>query len=120
LSDEFLRIAKKEVTDDIAGIGNLLRNCTGDSDVFKNAPEIEKHVHKLKGLAPMMGHDQIGQIAALIDSLLKTAIAGKEIPGIYMTVTKSHEFMQNAINGTKADFSVLKTEIEKNHGAFIH
>jgi hypothetical protein len=62
----------------------------------------------------MMGHDQIGQIAALIDSLLKTAIAGKEIPGIYMTVTKSHEFMQ------KADFSVLKTEIEKNHGAFIH
>jgi chemotaxis protein histidine kinase CheA len=120
LSDEFLRIAKKEVADDIAGIGNLLKNCSSDDDVFRNASEIEKHIHKIKGLAPMMGHDQIGQIAALVDSLLKAMIAGNVVPGIYVTITRSHEFMQFTISGTAMDFSTLKTEIEKNHKAFIH
>jgi hypothetical protein len=68
----------------------------------------------------MMGHDQIGQIAALIDSLLKAIIGGKEIPGIYATITASHKFMQDAMGGAKTDLSILKTEIEKSHGAFIH
>lgn len=119
MSDEFLRIAKKEVTDDVTGIGNVLKNCSSDRDIFKNASEIEKHIHKIKGLAPMMGQDQIGQIAAMVDRLLKAIIGGKEIPGIYVTVTKSYTFMQNTMGGSEADFSTLKTEIEKNHEEFI-
>jgi hypothetical protein len=79
LSDEFLRIAKKEVADDIAGVGNLLKNCTGDDDVFRKAPDLEKHVHKIKGLAPMMGQDQIGQMATMLDGLLKAMIGGKQV-----------------------------------------
>lgn len=108
------------MSDDIAEIGNLLKNCTGDNDLFKNATEIEKHVHKIKGLAPMMGHDQIGQIAALIDRLLKTIIAGKSIPGIYLTIKKSQEFMQSVMDGVNVDSSPLKSEIEKKYGPFLN
>lgn len=108
------------MSDDIAEIGNLLKNCSGDNDVFKNATEIAKPVHKIKGLAPMMGHDQIGQIATLIDRLLKAMIAGKSIPGIYLTMKKSQEFMQSVMDGANVDSSPLKSEIEKNYEAFLH
>ncbi|MGQ0771174.1 MAG: Hpt domain-containing protein [Nitrososphaerota archaeon] len=120
MSDEFLRVAKKEVSDDIAEIGNLLKNCSGDNDIFKNATEIARPIHKIKGLAPMMGQDQIGQIAALVDRLLKTIIAGKSVTGIYLTIKKSHEFMQSMMSGANVDSSPLKSEIEKNHREFLN
>ncbi len=113
-------MAKKEVSDDIAEIGNLLKNCSGDNDVFKNAAEIAKPIHKIKGLAPMMGHDQIGQIAALIDRLLKVIIAGKSVPGIYLTIKKSQEFMQSVMDGVNVGSSPIKSEIEENHAAFLN
>jgi chemotaxis protein histidine kinase CheA len=120
MSDEFLRVAKKEVSEDIAEIGNLLQNCQNDSDVLKNAAGIEKHIHKLKGLAPMMGHEQIGEIAALVDKLLKVTMSGKIVLGIYDTLKKSHQFMHDALNGVNVDFASLKGEIEKNHDSFLH
>lgn len=120
MSDEFLRVARKEVSEDIAEIGNLLKNCQNDSDVLKNAVDIEKHIHKLKGLAPMMGQEQIGDIAALVDKLLKVAISGKSIPGIYGTMKNSHSFMQNVLGNSKTDFVSLKSEIEKTHESFLH
>ena len=108
------------MSDDIAEIGNLLKNCSDDNDIFKNAPEVAKPVHKIKGLAPMMGHEQIGQIATLLDRLLKAIIAGKSVPGIYLTMKKSQEFMQNVMIDASVDSSSLKSEIEKNHEAFLN
>jgi len=66
MSEEFLRVARQEVSEDIAEIGNLLQRCSTDSDVTKNASEIEKHIHKIKGLAPMMGQEQRSNIATLL------------------------------------------------------
>ena len=113
MSDEFLRVAKKEIRDDIAEIGILLQKCSDDGALYKNAVHLEKHIHKIKGLAPMMGNDQIGHVAALVDKLLKTALAGSSIRGIYLATKKSHEFMQNTIDGVDQDFDLLKNEIEK-------
>ena len=112
-------MAKKEVSEDIAEIGNLLKNCQNDSDVLKNAAGIEKHIHKLKGLAPMMGHEQIGEVAALVDKLLKVAMSGKEVSGIYDTLKNSHQFMHNTMNGVNVDLASLKGQIEKNHDSFL-
>lgn len=120
MSEEFLRVAKKEVTEDITEIGNLLKNCQNDNDITKNTIDIEKHTHKLKGLAPMMGQEQIGEIATLVDNLLKVIISGKTVPGIYGTVKSSYQFMQNALNGIEVDFTSLKSEIEKNHAPYLH
>lgn len=120
MSEEFLRVARKEVSDDITEIGNLLKNCQNDDDLFKNATDIEKRIHKLKGLAPMMGQEQIGQIAALVDKLLKAVIAGKPVSGIYDTIKDSYDFMQNSMNDMSTDFASLQSRIEKNHGSLLH
>jgi HPt (histidine-containing phosphotransfer) domain-containing protein len=113
MSDEFLRMAKKEINDDISEIGTLLQACSDDGALSKNAVRLERHIHKIKGLAPMMGNDQIGHAAALIDNLLKTILAGGPASGIYLATKKSYEFMQNAMNGANQDLELLKTEIKK-------
>jgi chemotaxis protein histidine kinase CheA len=120
MSDEFLRVATKEVSDDIAEIGNVLKKCQNDNDLSKVATDVEKHVHKLKGLAPMMGQEQIGEISILVDKLLKSIMAGKAVPGIYSTVKDSYEVMSRLINNEHVDFASLKSAIEKNHAHFLH
>lgn len=116
MSEEFLRVATKEVTDDIAGIGSLIESCADDADVQKNAVEIGKHLHKLKGLAPMMGKDEIGEIATLLDGVFKSLIAGSSVPGICETVKESHQFMHDAMGGAAVDFASLKSKITQKHG----
>lgn len=119
MSEEFLRVAKKEVSEDIAEIGNLLSTCSGDLDISKNAPDIEKRAHKLKGLAPMMGHGEIGEIASTIDVLLKLLISGKQLPGIFQAMKKSHQFMSDAINDDKSGYDLLKNDLNDKFSAFF-
>ena len=119
MSEEFLRVAKKEVSEDIDEIGSLLHACSSDSDISKNAVEIEKHLHKLKGLAPMMGHTEIGDIASMLDTLLKLAISEHMPPDLFQSITKSHQFMFDAINDRKSDYSSLKSELDKKYSVFL-
>ena len=113
MSEEFLRVAKKELTADIAEIGNLLKDCSSDADVIKKASEIEKRTHKIKGLAPMMNQEEIGQIATLLDRILKKT--GLSNASIYQTLKNAHKFMQDAIGGKASGFDALKSEIERNY-----
>jgi HPt (histidine-containing phosphotransfer) domain-containing protein len=115
LSEEFLRVAKAEMTDDIAGMGNLLSQCRNDTDIMKYASDVEKHVHKIKGLAPMMGQEQIGNIAALLDKILKSVLSGKAIPGVYSTLIQSHKFMKDTINNSPANYDQLCSQITQAH-----
>lgn len=119
MSEEFLRVAKKEVSDDIAEIGNLLRACSGDSDISKNAAEIEKHTHKIKGLAPMMGQIEIGDVASTLDALLKMAISGNMPPDLFQSMKKSHQFMLDTIDGHESDFASLKSDLDKKYSTFL-
>lgn len=119
MSEEFLRVAKKEVSDDIAEIGNMLLSCRADSDISKNAAEIKKFTHKLKGLAPMMGQTEIGDVAATLDALLKLAISENPPPDLFQSVTKSHQFMLDAINDRKSDYVSLKNELDKKYSALL-
>lgn len=112
-------MARQEVSEDISAIGNLLNECSDDSSAHKKAVEIEKHIHKIKGLAPMMHQERIGRIAEMLDKLLKAAISGKTVPGLYQTAKKSCEFMQSEINGMQTDFERLAAEMEKNHASFL-
>lgn len=119
MSKEFLRVAKKEVSDDIAEIGNLLQACSDDSDISKNAAEIEKHTHKLKGLAPMMGQIEIGDNASVLDTLLKLTISGNMPPDLFQAIKKSHQFMLDAINDRESDYASLKSELDKKYSVFL-
>ena len=119
MSEEFLRVARQEVSEDIAGIGNLLQSCKTDSDVTKNASEIEKHVHKIKGLAPMMGQEQIGNIATLLDKILKTMLSGNTVPQIHQTMVQSHKFMNDTMNGAPDGYDSLVSQIQATHKDLI-
>lgn len=112
-------MARQEVSDDISAIGNLLKECSDDSSTHKKAAEIEKHIHKIKGLAPMMHQERIGRIAEMLDKLLKAAMSGKTVSGLYQTAKKSCEFMRSEINGSQTDFERLAAEIEKDHASFL-
>ena len=112
-------MAKRELSQDISEIGNLLRNCKDDADVTKISSEIEKHTHKIKGLAPMMNQEKIGKIAALLDKLLKSVVDGKPSSGIQKTIRESYNFMQNTLDGKLADYESLQSEIEKNHNDLL-
>lgn len=108
-------MAKEEVSQDIDEIGNLLNHCSNDDDVTKHASDIEKHVHKIKGLAPMMGQDQIGNIALLVDKILKAVLSGKTIPGTHHAITQSYGFMKSVIDGNVANYDLLYSEITQSY-----
>ncbi len=71
MSDEFLRIARLEIQAELEGLEQIAARCNNDDDVFKHSKTIEGHLHKIKGLAPMMGQEIIGNIAKLADDVMK-------------------------------------------------
>ena len=71
MSDEFLKVATAEINNEISEIQNILNSCQSSLDVSANAAKIQKSTHKIKGLAPMMGKEDLGNLSSLLDSLLK-------------------------------------------------
>ena len=76
MSDEFLKVATAEINNEISEIQNILNSCQSSLDVSANAVKIQKSTHKIKGLAPMMGKEDLGSLSALLDSLLKKTMNG--------------------------------------------
>ena len=97
MSDEFLKVATKEIIDELTEIANILESCKNDEDVFKNSEQIERHMHKIKGLAPMMGKENVGALAKSLDVILKKLAAGKKIDGFFEPLSISVSGMKNAM-----------------------
>jgi HPt (histidine-containing phosphotransfer) domain-containing protein len=81
MSDEFIRVATQEINEELSGIRTILGSCLNDSDVSKNSQQIEAHMHKIKGLAPMMGKENVGHLAKTLDAILKKIVAGNNVDG---------------------------------------
>jgi len=71
MSKEFLKIATDEINDEISQIQNIVNSCSTGIELCKNASHIQKSTHKIKGLAPMMGKEELGILSALLDSIFK-------------------------------------------------
>jgi chemotaxis protein histidine kinase CheA len=97
MSDEFMKVATQEINDELSGIATLLDSCKNDDDLSKNSNEIEKHMHKIKGLAPMMGKEPIGNLAKTLDSILKKIISGQRVDGFFEPFSISIEQMRMAM-----------------------
>ena len=80
---------------------------------------IEGHLHKIKGLSPMMGKSAIGIISALNDSLLEHLIEGKSIEGIFSILSESINFMSDSMNGSEQKVDELKQKIETNYSKYL-
>ena len=119
MSDEFLQVATKEINDEIASINKILKSCQTDSDIFQNSQNIDNHIHKIKGLAPMMGKPNIGILAAFNDSLLNHITEGKKIEGIFSILTESINFMDDSMKGEELKIDEIKQKIETKYSKYL-
>ena len=108
MSDEFIKIATKEINDEIASIKQLLDSCKNDEDIKQKCNLVEKHFHKIKGLAPMMGKKDIGELALLVDSLLNYITEEKNLEGIYLVLSEATTFMENSMNNSKSSSKIIQ------------
>ena len=95
--NEFLQAATKELNEDLSAILKILGSCQNDEDVLKNSEQIERHMHKIKGLAPMMGKDSIGALAKTLDEILKKLVNGQKIEGFFEPLLTSVSEMKIAM-----------------------
>lgn len=109
MSDEFIKVATREINEELSGITTILHSCSNDDDVSKNSDKIEQHMHKIKGLAPMMGKENVGSLAKTLDSILKKIVSGIQFDGFYGLLSTSIEQMSIAMEKTH-DLN----EIQKN------
>ncbi len=119
MSDEFTKEAIKEITEELEHNSEILTSCNNDEDITKQSSEIEKHLHKIKGLAPMMGQNKIGELASLNDALIKKIIDGKKIEGIFETINLSNKLMKDLMQDSSLGIDDLKQTIKTKHAEFL-
>ena len=100
MSDDFLKLARKEIQEELYSLKQILSQCHSDSDISTNGKEIERHLHKIKGLAPMMGQKDVGDIAALTDTITKRVIENGSLEGTYKCLSESTQIMNEIFSGS--------------------
>jgi hypothetical protein len=72
--------------------------CKNDKQLHKKSIEIEKHLHKIKGLAPMMGQEKVGEIARISDIILKYIINQGVLKDSHKIISESVQRMNQIFN----------------------
>jgi len=119
LSDEFTQQATKEINEELEHNSKILKSCQNDEDISNKCPEIEKHLHKIKGLAPMMGQKKIGELASLNDELIKKILEGEKIEGIFETIKQSNKLMKDLMQDSTVEIDGLKQTIKTKYAEFF-
>jgi len=120
LSDNFTEQATKEVNEELEHNSQILKSCQNDEDISNKCPEIEKHLHKIKGLAPMMGQKKIGELASLNDQLIKKILEGEKIEGIFETIKQSNKLMKDLMLDSTVEINGLKQTIKTKYAEFFN
>ena len=121
MSDNFLKIARQEIQAELDSLQQILIQCNDDKDISNNDNKIEKHLHKIKGLAPMMGQNNVGEIAKLNDSIIMYIIENGTQNGAYQVISESLQIMQEIFNDTnKKDTEEFKNKIRKNFSHILN
>jgi len=119
LSDEFTEQATKEINEELDHNSLILKSCQNDEDISNKCSEIEKHLHKIKGLAPMMGQKKIGELALLNDELIKKILEGEKIEGIFETIKQSNKLMKDLMQDSTVEIDGLKQTIKTKYAEFF-
>ena len=109
MSDEFIKIATGEINEEISALEKIMSTCQNDSDVFSNADKFEKCTHKIKGLAPMMEKEALGNFSGILDSILKKMIDGLTIDGIFSIFCDSISSMKQCMLEPDYDFTEINS-----------
>ena len=113
MSDEFLKIATAEINNEISEIQNILNSCHNNLDVSVNAAKIQKSTHKIKGLAPMMGKEELGSLSSLLDSVLKKIMDGAIIDEIFESLIDAVDEMKHSMTNSNYNLDEIKQRISK-------
>jgi len=111
MSDEFLKVATAEINNEISEIQNILNSCQSSLDVSANAVKIQKSTHKIKGLAPMMGKEDLGSLSALLDSLLKKIMNGVIVDEILESLIIAADAMKKSMTYPNYNLDKIKQRI---------
>lgn len=114
MSDDFITMATKEILDDVLGIEQIYKTCSSDDDIFNKSSKFQVHTHKIKGLAPMMGKEQLGALSALLDGIMKKANDGKKFPGIFDILQQTIFDMKKSLEEPNYDLTLVTSNIKKN------
>ncbi|MDE1724902.1 MAG: Hpt domain-containing protein [Thaumarchaeota archaeon] len=98
MSERFLEIARQEIESELNSLQEIFRLCTTDQQLYERIKDIEKHLHKIKGLAPMMGEEKIGRLAKISDSITKQVMKQGMIDGSYDVISDSIHMMYEFFN----------------------
>jgi chemotaxis protein histidine kinase CheA len=121
MSDNFHKIARQEIQAELDSLKQILLQCNDDKDISINGNKIEKHLHKIKGLALMMDQNNVGEIAAINDSILKHVIENGMLGGTYQVINESLQIMQEIFNDTnKKDIEEFKNKIRKTFSHILN
>lgn len=99
MSDEFLRVARQEVQSEIDNLKKILLSCTNDEQLYEESKNIEKHMHKIKGLAPMMEQEKVGEIAKISDMILKHVSSHGILDGSHDIISDAIKKMSSLFDG---------------------
>ena len=113
MSDEFLKVARKEIKSEIESLKNIFLSCTNDEQLYKKSTDIEKHMHKIKGLAPMMGQDSIGEIAGISDIILKYVTSHSILKNSNKIIFEAVSNMNDIFDGhSKIDVNNFRKKVQ--------
>jgi chemotaxis protein histidine kinase CheA len=98
MSEEFLKVARQEIQSEIDSLKEALLTCTNEAQFHKKSSDIKKHMHKIKGLAPMMGQEKVGEIARISDLILKHVINHGILKGSHEIISEAVKIMNHLFN----------------------
>jgi len=119
MTDEFVKVSEKEINEELEGISKILDSCKNDNEIKEKCQEIKNHLHKIKGLAPMMGKKGISEIASINDSLLKKILEDNMIDGIFETISESNQLMKNLMQDSTLGINEFIKTVKTKHSAFL-
>ena len=111
MSDEFLKIATSEINDEISEISKILNSCSNDEEIHHKSKDLQSHTHKIKGLAPMMGKEELGSVCAMLDMVMKKINEGDKVEGILDILSDSLPFMVHSMNVPGFDMKPILEKI---------
>jgi len=112
MSDEFMTVATQEIRDDVLGMSNIMNSCQNDNNVYDVAGELKKHTHKIKGLSPMMGKDDLGSLSESLDLMLKKIVEGNKLEGVFDILTKSILAMNLSLDNSPNDQGLITSQVK--------
>ena len=101
MSDEFFKIARQEIETELHELELIVTNCKNDEHVFKNSRKIEEHLHKIKGLAPMIDQEMVAEISKTADVVMRHIINQGALNGAYNFIKDAVVQMKNIFNDQK-------------------